>query len=135
MQNSLEGTAISKKADTLPYKLPDERNSVVNKFSIAGQIEGYLIVGLDERESPKEIWIVISKEGSFTSGIFNAFAVTFSMALQYGVPLDKLLDKLEGQNFEPFGLSSNPQIGEVSSVIDYVSRYLRRFSRGQAIPA
>lgn len=106
-------------------KLSDTRNSIIHRFDIGG-LEGYLIVGLNEDNSMRELFISISKEGSYVSGIVNAFAITFSLALQSGTPLKLLLSKLEGHQYEPFGLTSNPNIREALSLTDYISQYLRR---------
>ncbi len=73
-------------------KLPDERHAITHKFSIAGH-EGYITVGMYEDGKPGEIFLVMAKEGSTISGLMDAFATSISMALQYGVPLEALVDK------------------------------------------
>jgi ribonucleoside-diphosphate reductase alpha chain len=74
-------------------KLPDERNSITHKFDIAGH-EGYITVGLYEDGQPGELFLVMAKEGSTISGFADAFAQAISYALQYGVPLQALVDKI-----------------------------------------
>ena len=73
-------------------KLPDERQAITHKFDIAGH-EGYITVGLFEDGMPGEIFLVMAKEGSTISGFADAFAQAISYALQYGVPLQALVDK------------------------------------------
>ena len=103
--------------------LPVTRRSVTHKFAVAG-FEGYLTVGLFEDDSPGEIFIKMSKEGSTLSGLIQGFCRAFSLALQYGLPLPAAVDRFRGMRFEPSGPTSNPEIPEASSILDYVARYL-----------
>lgn len=103
--------------------LPNTRQSVTHKFSIMGH-EGYLTIGLFEDGRPGEIFIKISKEGSTLSGLVQAYCRAFSLALQYGLPIEESIKRFKGMRFEPFGMTSNPDIPECSSIIDYVARYL-----------
>ncbi len=103
-------------------KLPDERNSITHKFSIAGQ-EGYFMVGLYEDNSPGEIFIKMSKEGSTISGLMDSFAVAVSMCLQYGVPLRVLVNKFSHTRFEPSGYTTNRDIPIAKSLMDYIFRW------------
>lgn len=107
----------------LRKKLPQERNSITHKFSIAGH-EGYITVGMYEDGSPGEIFIKMAKEGSTISGLMDAFALATSLALQYGVPLQILVDKYTNTRFEPSGYTSNPQIRVATSIIDYIFKWL-----------
>jgi ribonucleoside-diphosphate reductase alpha chain len=110
-------------------KLPDERESVTHKFSIAGH-EGYLTVGLYQDGTPGEIFLRMAKEGSTVSGLMDTIATMTSIALQYGVPLKALVDKFSHTRFEPAGFTNNPEIPMAKSVTDYVFRYLgNRFLR------
>jgi ribonucleoside-diphosphate reductase alpha chain len=103
--------------------LPDERNAITHKFSIAGH-DGYVTVGLYEDGKPGEIFIVMSKEGTVISGLLDAFATAISLALQYGVPLEALVKKFSHMRFEPAGITSNPQIRFAQSILDYVFRWM-----------
>ncbi len=103
--------------------LPATRRSNTHKFSIGGH-EGYLTVGLFEDGRPGEIFIKISKEGSTLSGLIQGFARAFSLCLQHGLPLREACLRFRGMRFEPLGATSNPEIPEASSLIDYVARYL-----------
>src|SRR5450432_3832700 len=104
-------------------KMPAERASVTHKFSIGGH-EGYITVGMYEDGRPGEIFIKMSKEGSTLSGIMDGLALTISLGLQYGVPLKVYVDKLLNTRFEPSGITANPKIRFVSSVLDYIARWL-----------
>jgi ribonucleoside-diphosphate reductase alpha chain len=105
------------------HKLPDERTSITHKFSIGGH-EGYLTVGKYEDGAPGEIFIKMAKEGSTLSGIMDAFALSVSIALQYGVPLRALVDKFVNSRFEPSGYTGNPDIRYAKSIVDYIGRWL-----------
>jgi len=80
-------------------KLPDERQSLTHKFSIAGH-EGYIHVGLYETGEPGEIFVKMAKEGSTISGLMDSFATAISLALQHGVPVRLLCDKFSRIFFE-----------------------------------
>ena len=104
-------------------KLPDERQSITHKFDIAGH-EGYITVGLFEDGTPGEIFLVMAKEGSTISGFADAFAQAISYALQYGVPLQSLVDKFSHSRFEPSGMTKNPEVRFAKSIVDYIFRWL-----------
>jgi ribonucleoside-diphosphate reductase alpha chain len=104
-------------------KMPAERASITHKFSVGGH-EGYLTVGMYDDGRPGEIFIKMSKEGSTLSGVMDGLALTVSLGLQYGVPLKAFVDKLVNTRFEPSGITANPTIRFVSSVLDYIARWL-----------
>ena len=104
-------------------KLPDERQAITHKFDIQGH-EGYITVGLFENGQPGEIFLVMAKEGSTISGFADAFAQAISYALQYGVPLQALVDKFSHVRFEPSGMTRNPEIRFAKSIVDYIFRWL-----------
>jgi ribonucleoside-diphosphate reductase alpha chain len=87
-----------------------------------------------EDGTPGEIFIVMAKEGSTLSGVMDSFATSCSMALQYGVPLEVLVDKFTHTRFEPSGFTSNPQVPYAKSIMDYIFKYLasRFLSQEQA---
>ena len=104
-------------------RLPDERQAITHKFDIAGH-EGYITVGLFDDGSPGEIFLVMAKEGSTISGFADAFAQAVSYALQYGVPLQALVDKFSHVRFEPSGLTKNPDVRLAKSIVDYIFRWM-----------
>jgi len=117
-----EGVKI---ADMRPSrrKLDDERQALTHKFSIAGH-EGYLTVGLYSDGQPGEIFLRMAKEGSTVSGLMDTIATMTSISLQYGVPLQALVDKFSHTRFEPSGFTQNRDIPIAKSVMDYVFRFL-----------
>jgi len=104
-------------------RLPDERRSITHKFSIGGH-EGYLTVGMYDDGTPGELFVVMAKEGSVVSGLMDSFATSVSLALQYGVPLQVLVDKFSHTRFEPSGFTGNPDIPIAKSITDYIFRWL-----------
>ena len=126
-----------KKVEFKPVRrrLPDERNSITHKFSVAGH-EGYITVGMYPDGTPGEIFITMSKEGSTLSGLMDAFATAISLALQYGVPLKVLVDKFSHMRFEPSGFTNNPEIPIAKSIIDYIFRWLgKKFLKPEEQPS
>ena len=104
-------------------KLPDERQAITHKFAIAGH-EGYITVGMYEDGKPGEVFLVMAKEGSTVSGLMDGFATSLSLALQYGVPLEAIVDKFSHTRYEPSGFTKNPEIGYAKSITDYIARWL-----------
>jgi len=104
-------------------KLADERHSITHKFDVAGH-EGYITVGLFEDGTPGEIFLVMAKEGSTISGFADAFAQAVSYCLQYGVPLQTLVDKFSHSRFEPSGMTKNPEVRFAKSIVDYIFRWM-----------
>ncbi|MBI2065721.1 MAG: hypothetical protein HYT68_01490 [Candidatus Zambryskibacteria bacterium] len=104
-------------------RLPDERKAITHKFDIVG-FEGYLTVGLFEDGTPGEIFLVLAKEGSTISGFADAFARAVSIAFQYGVPLQVLVDTFSHVRFEPSGMTKNPEVRFTKSIVDYIFRWM-----------
>ncbi|MEJ7798478.1 MAG: LAGLIDADG family homing endonuclease [Solirubrobacteraceae bacterium] len=105
-------------------RMPRERQSITHKFSIAGH-EGYITAGMYEDGTLGEIFLTdIGKEGSTLRGLLNSFATSISIALQYGVPLEKLVEKFSYMRFEPEGITQNPEIPFAKSMPDYIMRWL-----------
>lgn len=103
--------------------LPNERAAITKKFSVAGH-KGYVTVGMYEDGTPGELFIVMSKEGSTISGLMDGFATAISLALQYGVPLDVLVNKFAHMRFEPSGFTGDKEIPIAKSILDYIFRWL-----------
>ncbi len=119
-----DGGAVTPAIEPHRRHLPDERQAVTHKFRVGDQ-EGYLTAGLFEDGTPGEIFVKIAKEGSTVSGLMDAVALLTSIALQYGVSLEKIADKLEHTRFEPYGVMGNPDIPIATSILDYIFRWLR----------
>ncbi len=108
----------------LRRRLPDERKSITHKFQIGGVHEGYFTVGLYDDGMPGEIFITMAKQGSTISGLMDTIATMTSILLQYGVPLEVLVNKFSHMRFEPSGFTKNPDIKIAKSVVDYIFRWL-----------
>ena len=104
-------------------RLPDTRNSVTHKFSISGH-EGFINVGLYPDGRPGEVFITMAKEGSTIGGLMDSFGTAISISLQYGVPLEVLVNKFSHTRFEPMGHTTNPDIRIAKSLVDYIFRWL-----------
>jgi ribonucleoside-diphosphate reductase alpha chain len=105
-------------------RMPRERQSITHKFSIGGH-EGYITAGMYEDGTVGEIFLTdIGKEGSTLRGMMNSFATAISIALQYGVPLETLVQKFSYMRFEPEGITGNPEIPFAKSMPDYIMRWL-----------
>jgi ribonucleoside-diphosphate reductase alpha chain len=105
-------------------KMPRERQSITHKFNIGGH-EGYITAGMYEDGTVGEIFITdVGKEGSTLRGMMNSFATAISIALQYGVPLETLVQKFAYMRFEPEGITQNPEIPFAKSMPDYIMRWL-----------
>ena len=107
----------------LRRRLTDTRSALTHKFDIAGH-EGYITVGLYEDGQPGELFLTMAKEGSTISGFADAFAQAISYALQYGVPLQALVDKFSHVRFEPSGMTRNAEIRFAKSIVDYIFRWM-----------
>jgi ribonucleoside-diphosphate reductase alpha chain len=105
-------------------RMPVERQSITHKFSLGGH-EGYITAGMYEDGSVGEIFLTdIGKEGSTLRGMMNSFATAISISLQYGVPLETLVEKFAYMRFEPEGITANPEIPFAKSMPDYIMRWL-----------
>lgn len=103
--------------------LTPTRDSITHKFTI-DRHEGYLTIGLYPDGTPGEMFIKIAKEGSAISGMCQAFCRAFSIALQFGLPVNEAVTRFKGMRFEPNGQTSNPDIPTADSIVDYVARYI-----------
>ena len=104
--------------------LPDHRNSNTQHVTIGGR-DVYLHVDEYEDGSPGEIWINMPKVGEVLQHMLNQFAATVSLNLQFGVPLDVLVDQFVYVRFGPDGIvEGHASIKICTSVVDFVSRYL-----------
>src|SRR5262249_21325050 len=71
-----------------------------------------------------ELFISMAKEGGTIGGLMEAFGSAISMSLQYGVPLEVLVNKFSHMRFEPMGHTKNPDIRIAKSLVDYIFRWL-----------
>ncbi|NNE97044.1 MAG: vitamin B12-dependent ribonucleotide reductase [Acidimicrobiales bacterium] len=104
-------------------KLPRNRRSRTFEFRVA-DCKGFVTVGEYDDGRPGEIFVRVSKQGSTMAGIMDAFAISVSHGLQYGVPLRNFVDTFTGMRFEPAGMTDDPDIRMASSIMDYLFRKL-----------
>jgi ribonucleoside-diphosphate reductase alpha chain len=119
------GAVISLVWEQVPTrrKLPNQTRSIRKKFDIQGH-EGYIHVGLYEDGTPGEIFITLSKQGSMISGFADQWSQMVSLALQYGVPLQTIVEKSRFQRFEPSGFIVDSEIKSCTSIVDFVAQWL-----------
>jgi ribonucleoside-diphosphate reductase alpha chain len=116
--------AATAKSGPARKRMPRERQSITHTFSIGGH-EGYITAGMYEDGTVGEIFLTdIGKEGSTLRGMMNSFATSISIALQYGVPLETLVQKFSYMRFDPEGITQNPEIPFAKSMPDYIMRWL-----------
>lgn len=104
-------------------KLPRSRSSRTFEFRVA-DCKGFVTVGEYEDGRPGELFIRVSKQGSTLAGIMDAFAISVSHGLQYGVPLSAFVHAFVGMRFEPAGITDDPEVRLANSLIDYLFRRL-----------
>ncbi len=105
-------------------RLPKRRHGYVREASVGGH-KVYLRTGEFEDGTLGEIFIDMYKEGASFKGLLNCFAVLTSKALQYGIPLDELVDTFTFTRFEPAGfVEGHEAIRNATSILDYVFRTL-----------
>lgn len=114
--------------------LPDDVPTDRHKFSIGGH-EGIIHIGRYEDDTIGEIFFRMYKEGSTVSGLLDSMGILLSWCAQHGILTSQLLDKLRGSNFEPQGITRNPNIRFASSIPDYLANFLEdRYPGGHRLP-
>ncbi|MEX0748430.1 MAG: vitamin B12-dependent ribonucleotide reductase [Candidatus Saccharimonadales bacterium] len=104
-------------------KLPRSRAARTFEFSVGGS-KGFFTVGEYEDGKVGELFISMAKQGSTMSGLMDAFAISISNGLQYGVPLKFYVRKYMSMSFAPSGMTDDPEVPMASSVMDYIFRRL-----------
>jgi ribonucleoside-diphosphate reductase alpha chain len=104
-------------------RLPKSRTGRTISFSINGA-EGYMTANGYEDGTLGEVFIKMSKQGSTLAGVMDAFSVSISIALQYGVPLETYVAKFTNMRFDPAGMTDDADIRIAQSVMDYLFRRL-----------
>ncbi len=103
--------------------LPAKRRGFTQKARINGQVL-FLRTGEYSDGTLGEIFIDLAKEGSTLRSLINCFAISVSVGLQYGVPLEEFVEKFVFTKFEPAGMVDHPNIKTTSSLVDFVFRCL-----------
>ncbi|MEX1177959.1 MAG: vitamin B12-dependent ribonucleotide reductase [Nitriliruptor sp.] len=102
-------------------KLPKTRPSQTISFTV-GEAKGYITAGEYPGDGLGEIFVKLGKQGSTLSGLLDAFAISVSIGLQYGVPLESYVSKFMNMRFEPAGMTDDPEIRFSTSIVDYLAR-------------
>jgi hypothetical protein len=82
------------------HELPSTRPSVTRRIDIDNW-QLYITIGFDEQLKPREVFIVVAKQGSTVRGLLDGLGYTISKALQWDVPWPVLRDHFIGHRFEP----------------------------------
>jgi ribonucleoside-diphosphate reductase alpha chain len=108
---------------TVRKELPKVRNSKTFSFRVADS-HGYITVGEYDDGNPGEIFMRIAKQGSTLAGFMDAFAISVSHGLQFGVPLKDYVKSFTSMSFAPSGITDDREIRTASSLVDYIFRRL-----------
>jgi ribonucleoside-diphosphate reductase alpha chain len=104
-------------------KLPRNRTSRTFEFRVA-DCKGFVTVGEYTDGRPGEIFLKVSKQGSTLAGIMDAFSISVSYGLQYGVPLRNFVEAFTNTRFEPAGITDDAELRIATSILDYIFRRL-----------
>jgi ribonucleoside-diphosphate reductase alpha chain len=104
-------------------RLPKKRPSQTVSFTVGGA-EGYLHAGSYPDDGLGEIFVKLGKQGSTLAGVMDAFSMSISVGLQYGIPLEFYVSKFMNLRFEPAGMTDDPDVRIATSVLDYLFRRL-----------
>ena len=126
--------------DGTRVRLPKKRRGFTQEAYVGGH-KVFLRTGEYEDGSLGEIFIDMHKEGAAFRSLMNCFAMSVSVGLQYGVPLETFVEQFTFTRFEPHGVvSGHPNIKFSTSIVDYIFRvlgveYLQRYDFAQVKPA
>ncbi len=124
LENIIKSNNQSTEKNSKRFGMPDRRKGYIQKATI-GDHKVYLHTGEYEDGKIGEIFIDTSKEGELVKALMNNFAISVSLGLQYGVPLDEFVNAFIGTKFEPSGkVHGNDRILSASSILDYIFREL-----------
>ncbi|MGH2740793.1 MAG: vitamin B12-dependent ribonucleotide reductase [Actinomycetota bacterium] len=104
-------------------RLPASRPARTISFAV-GEAEGYITAGEYPEDGIGEIFLKVAKQGSTLSGVMDAFAISVSLGLQYGVPLEAYVEKFINMRFEPSGVTNDPEVRFAASLVDFIFRKL-----------
>jgi ribonucleoside-diphosphate reductase alpha chain len=106
------------------HRLPAKRKGLTIEAQVAGH-KVYIRTGEYEDGSLGEVFIDMHKEGAAYRSMMNCFAISISLGLQYGVPLNEFVEKFTFTRFEPSGVvSGHPNVKMATSIVDYIFRVL-----------
>ncbi len=118
-------TKLKRKLATIVERrtLPAKRRGFTQKAKINGQAI-FLRTGEYNDQTVGEIFIDMAKEGATMRSMLNCFAISVSIGLQYGVPLEEFVEKFVFTRFEPSGMVEHPNIKSTTSIVDFIFRAL-----------
>ncbi|MFM5904135.1 MAG: vitamin B12-dependent ribonucleotide reductase, partial [Microbacteriaceae bacterium] len=114
---------VSDLAHPVRKRLPKSRPSSTTSFTVGGA-EGYMTASSYPDGGLGEVFLKLGKQGSTLAGVMDAFSISVSIGLQYGVPLETFVKKFTNVNFEPAGLTDDPDVRMAKSLMDYIFRRL-----------
>ena len=114
---------VSDLAHPVRKRLPKSRPSSTTSFTVGGA-EGYMTASSYPDGGLGEVFLKLGKQGSTLAGVMDAFSISVSIGLQYGVPLETFVKKFTNVNFEPAGLTDDADIRMAKSLMDYIFRRL-----------
>ena len=103
--------------------LPAKRRGFTQKAKINGQAI-FLRTGEYSDGTLGEIFVDMAKEGATMRSMMNCFAISISIGMQYGVPLEEFVDKFAFTRFDPSGFVEHPNIKSTTSIVDFIFRVL-----------
>ena len=121
--SSKSGNVPAEKPAPSRVRLDRQRHALTTSFQVGGA-DGYMTAGTYADGQLGELFLKMSKPGSTLAGVMDAFAISVSLGLQYGVPLEVYVSKFLNTRFEPAGMTNDPDLRMASSVLDYVFRRL-----------
>ncbi len=122
-KDAAAAAALAEGARPERRRLPASRPARTISFSV-GDADGYITAGEYPDDGIGEIFLKVAKQGSTLAGVMDAFAISVSLGLQYGVPLEAYVEKFVNMRFEPSGITSDPDVRFASSLVDYIFRRL-----------
>ncbi len=118
------------------HRLPQKRHGFTQEAVVGGH-KIFLRTGEYANGTLGEIFIDMHKEGAAFRSLMNCFAMSISLGLQHGVPLDTYVEQFTFTRFEPHGpVGGHPNIKFATSIVDYLFRvlgveYLQRYDFAQ----
>jgi len=103
--------------------MPRQRCAVTTAFQVGGA-DGFMTASCHDDGALGEVFLTMAKPGSTLRGLMDALAISISIGLQHGAPLETYVHQFTGMTFEPSGLTDDPAIPHASSLMDYIARRL-----------
>jgi hypothetical protein len=123
-------------------KLPPQRMGVTHKAVIHGEPTVCPVCKATIRDGRRKFWVTANRTaegkicevflhmdeaGSNLDGMADALSIVMSLYLQQGGTVEKLVEKLRGQQFEPRGFTEEGAPKRiVTSVVDYLAGWMEK---------